>query len=101
MGRKKILIKPISDERLRNITFNKRKAGLLKKAAELSMLCNIQVCLAFTDVYGNLINFYSPSIEAINEFQSLYPYKRIYTFTKDDYPNFFGMRKMRKGGGGG
>jgi MADS-box transcription factor len=41
MGRKKILIKPISDERLRNITFNKRKAGLLKKAAELSMLCNI------------------------------------------------------------
>lgn len=41
MGRKKIVIKPITDERLRNITFNKRKAGLLKKAAELSMLCNI------------------------------------------------------------
>jgi hypothetical protein len=67
MGRKKILIKPILEERLRNITFNKRKAGLLKKAAELSMLCNIQVYLAFTDVYGNLINFYSPSLEAIQD----------------------------------
>jgi len=60
MGRKKITIKAIQDERLRNITFNKRKAGLLKKASELSMLCNIDLYLAFTDVYGNLINFFSP-----------------------------------------
>lgn len=96
MGRKKIVIKPITDERLRNITFNKRKAGLLKKAAELSMLCNIQVCLAFTDVYGNLINFFSPNMEIIDDFKKLYPYKRVYTFTKDDYPNFFGMSKMKK-----
>lgn len=45
MGRKKIDIKTIGDERLRNITFNKRKAGLLKKAAELSKLCKIKVHL--------------------------------------------------------
>ena len=41
MGRKKILIEPIKDKRLRYITFNKRKAGLLKKAAELSQLCDV------------------------------------------------------------
>ncbi|KRX10711.1 Transcription factor, MADS-box [Pseudocohnilembus persalinus] len=95
MGRKKIQIQTINDERLRNITFNKRKAGLLKKAAELSMLCNIKVCLAFTDVYGNLINFFSPDAQVIDDFKDIQPYKRIYTFTREDYPHFFGNKKKK------
>lgn len=39
------------------ITFNKRKTGLLKKAAELAMLCKIQLYLAFTDTENNIILF--------------------------------------------
>ena len=45
------------------ITFNKRKSGLLKKAAEITMLTNIKLRITFTDLSGNLINFSSPSYE--------------------------------------
>ncbi|KAL5110562.1 Myocyte-specific enhancer factor 2C [Taenia crassiceps] len=40
MGRKKIEIKRIDDERNRQVTFTKRKLGLMKKAYELSVLCD-------------------------------------------------------------
>eukprot|EP01134_Creolimax_fragrantissima_P000708 CFRG0708T1 len=45
MGRKKIEITKINDERNRQITFNKRKLGLMKKAYELSVLCGCDVGL--------------------------------------------------------
>ena len=59
MGKNKILIKQISNKRLRNITYNKRKNGLLKKAAELGMLCDVPVILYFGDVSGNFKLNYS------------------------------------------
>jgi len=45
MGRHKIDIKKIPDPRGRHVTFNKRKNGLLKKAMELSLLCDCQIAL--------------------------------------------------------
>ena len=45
MGRHKIAIKKIPDARGRHVTFNKRKNGLLKKAMELSLLCDCQIAL--------------------------------------------------------
>jgi hypothetical protein len=45
MGRKKIAIKKISDVRRRQVTFSRRKFGLMKKAYELSVLCNCDVGL--------------------------------------------------------
>jgi MADS-box transcription enhancer factor 2D len=45
VGRKKIKIERITDERNRQVTFNKRKNGLLKKAMELSLLCDSSVAL--------------------------------------------------------
>eukprot|EP01006_Ploeotia_vitrea_P028913 TRINITY_DN61549_c0_g1_i1.p1 TRINITY_DN61549_c0_g1~~TRINITY_DN61549_c0_g1_i1.p1 ORF type:complete len:504 (+),score=95.42 TRINITY_DN61549_c0_g1_i1:56-1567(+) len=45
MGRKKIEIKPIRDERNCSVTFSKRKQGLIKKAMELSILCDCQISL--------------------------------------------------------
>ncbi|KAK9372609.1 uncharacterized protein V1513DRAFT_451933 [Lipomyces chichibuensis] len=45
MGRRKILIKPLKDERNRSVTFLKRKAGLFKKAHELSVLCSVDIAV--------------------------------------------------------
>jgi hypothetical protein len=40
MGKAKIGFAKIEDDKARNITFQKRKRGFLKKAMELSSLCD-------------------------------------------------------------
>ena len=45
MGRRKIDIVRIENERHRQVTYTKRKAGLLKKATELAILCDAQVAV--------------------------------------------------------
>ena len=49
MGRKKINIARISDERNRQVTFTKRKFGLMKKAYELAVLCQLDVNISLFD----------------------------------------------------
>lgn len=49
MGRKKISIQPIKDERNRQVTLNKRKLGLMKKAYELSVLCECEIAVVIFD----------------------------------------------------
>lgn len=45
MGRAKIPIKLIEKEKTRTSTFLKRKKGLMKKASELSTLCDVPICV--------------------------------------------------------
>lgn len=45
MGRKKIDITTIKDPRLRQVTYSRRRNGLLKKARELAILCDCHVAL--------------------------------------------------------
>jgi len=45
MGRRKIEIVRIANERHRHVTFTKRKSGLIKKATELSVLCGAEVAV--------------------------------------------------------
>ena len=53
MGKKKISIQRIKNERLRSVTFFKRKKGLLKKAMELCLLCDVDV---FVGIYPKHIS---------------------------------------------
>lgn len=50
MGRRKIGMELIKNERCRNLTYQKRKKGLEKKAEELSILCQVKLCLI---IYGD------------------------------------------------
>jgi MADS-box transcription factor len=58
MGRRKIDIAPISNDRHRNVTFSKRKSGLIKKATELSVLCDAQVAVLVFSA-GHKVTCYS------------------------------------------
>ncbi|KAL6974337.1 hypothetical protein U1Q18_028520 [Sarracenia purpurea var. burkii] len=49
MGRTKLSMKLIGNEKARYVTFQKRKRGLKKKTFELKTLCGVDVCLI---VYG-------------------------------------------------
>lgn len=59
MGRNKIKIEKITNLRMRTITFDKRKKGLLKKAMELSILCGQEVFLSFIDRSNKCIVYHS------------------------------------------
>ncbi|KXN64985.1 myocyte enhancer factor 2D, partial [Conidiobolus coronatus NRRL 28638] len=54
MGRKKIQIQYIPDTRGRQVTFNKRKAGLLKKCGELSVLTGSHAVIIIFDERDDL-----------------------------------------------
>ncbi|KAJ1556357.1 Myocyte-specific enhancer factor 2D [Cladochytrium tenue] len=75
MGRKKIKIAPISDERNRQVTFLKRKFGLMKKAYELSVLCDCEIALIIINHNHKLVQYASSDMDKIllkyTEFQNL------------------------------
>ncbi|CAN8256422.1 unnamed protein product [Cochlearia groenlandica] len=59
MGRGKIEIKRIDNANSRQVTFSKRRAGLLKKAHELSVLCDAEVAVIVFSKSGKLFEFSS------------------------------------------
>ena len=62
MGKKKIeTFELITNKNARNITYGKRYKGLIKKAMELSMLCNQQIHLSIYDESKEKMVIYSSS----------------------------------------
>ncbi|KAM5552099.1 agamous-like MADS-box protein AGL15 [Rosa sericea] len=59
MGRGKIEIKKIENTNSRQVTFSKRRAGLLKKAQELAILCDAEVAVIVFSNTGKLFEFSS------------------------------------------
>nr|CAX11684.1 MADS62 protein [Oryza sativa Japonica Group] len=57
MGRVKLPIKRIENTTNRQVTFSKRRNGLIKKAYELSVLCDIDVALLMFSPSGRLSHF--------------------------------------------
>ncbi|KAH7567797.1 hypothetical protein JRO89_XS07G0151900 [Xanthoceras sorbifolium] len=57
MGRVKLEIKRIENNTNRQVTFSKRRNGLIKKAYELSILCDIDIALIMFSPSGRLSHF--------------------------------------------
>nr|ASZ79971.1 MADS57 [Bambusa multiplex] len=67
MGRGKIVIRRIDNATSRQVTFSKRRSGLLKKARELSILCDAEVGLLVFSSTGRLYDFASTNMKAVIE----------------------------------
>ncbi|KIH91873.1 srf-type transcription factor [Sporothrix brasiliensis 5110] len=71
MGRRKIEIKAIKDDRNRSVTFLKRKGGLFKKAHELSVLCSVDVAVI---IFGSNKKLYEYSSNDMRDLIGRYTY---------------------------
>ncbi|XP_020083082.1 MADS-box transcription factor 27-like isoform X1 [Ananas comosus] len=65
MGRGKIVIRRIDNSTSRQVTFSKRRNGLLKKAKELAILCDAEVGLMIFSSTGRLYEFASTSMKSV------------------------------------
>ncbi|KAG6603203.1 Agamous-like MADS-box protein AGL18, partial [Cucurbita argyrosperma subsp. sororia] len=63
MGRGRVEIKKIENINSRQVTFSKRRNGLMKKAKELSVLCDAEVAIVVFSSTGRLYEFSSTSME--------------------------------------
>ncbi|KAM0934586.1 putative transcription factor MADS-MIKC family [Dioscorea sansibarensis] len=71
MGRGKTEMRRIENATSRQVTFSKRRNGLLKKAFELSVLCDAEVALIVFSPRGKLYEFASSSMqETINRYMT-------------------------------
>ncbi|KAL7094006.1 hypothetical protein ACP275_11G074100 [Erythranthe tilingii] len=72
MGRKKLEIKRIEENSARMVCFSKRRSGLIKKANELSVLCDVDVAAIIFSKRGKLYQYCSADSMAhvLQEYQS-------------------------------
>ncbi|CAH1413231.1 unnamed protein product [Lactuca virosa] len=75
MGRGRVQLKRIENKISRQVTFSKRRTGLLKKAHEISVLCDADVALIVFSTKGKLFEYSThSSMEAILERYERYSY---------------------------
>ncbi|PQQ17267.1 MADS-box protein SOC1 [Prunus yedoensis var. nudiflora] len=79
MVRGKTQMRRIENATSRQVTFSKRRSGLLKKAFELSVLCDAEVALIIFSPRGKLYEFASSSMQTTIE--------RYQKHTKDNHTN--------------
>jgi len=94
MGRKKIKIARINDERSRHATFAKRKNGLVKKAIELSILCDCEIALVIFNSQGKLTQYASGNID--QTLSKFIDEKPMESYTNDSYGQFCGKEDKEK-----
>lgn len=89
MGRRKIEIQPLQDERNRTVTFVKRKAGLFKKAYELSVLCQVDLAVI---IVGNNNKIYEFSSVDTKEMMNFY---KAHAIHESKQPENYGSYRKR------
>lgn len=97
MGKTKITIQPIAKHRDKQMTFYKRKKGLLKKAIELSVLCETRVFLALYDnLTGRISTFQSHELASLLSLFKTAPPRLFEMFVPSDYTKVTGGEQLGK-----
>lgn len=65
MGRRKIEMEYLVDDRVRKVTFCKRKGGLFKKADDLSKLCGVEIAVVIVAGENKTCEFASTDMDRI------------------------------------
>ncbi|XP_015943765.1 truncated transcription factor CAULIFLOWER A [Arachis duranensis] len=87
MGRGRVQLKRIENKINRQVTFSKRRSGLLKKANEISVLCDAEVALIVFSTKGKLFEYSSdPCMERILERYERYSYAEKQLISNDQQP---------------
>ncbi|XP_042380664.1 MADS-box transcription factor 16-like [Zingiber officinale] len=74
MGRGKIEIKKIENPTNRQVTYSKRRTGIMKKARELTVLCDAEVSIIMFSSTGKFSDYCSPSTDTKTMFDR---YQRV------------------------
>ncbi|KAF5398889.1 hypothetical protein PHET_07833 [Paragonimus heterotremus] len=98
MGRRKIQIKAITDEKTRLVTFAKRKNGLFKKAYELSVLCECEIALIVFTKSDRLHQYASYTMEHILHRRDAHPKSNEF-YTNQGMCKLLKDRSLSLGGG--
>lgn len=93
MGRNRIDIAYIDNERSRQATFTKRRNGLLKKAMELSILCGAHVGLLILSEDRHKISHYASS--DWGDMVHRRSQATVQTLDNSDYNRYFVSRRVR------
>ncbi|KAG9151542.1 hypothetical protein Leryth_019737 [Lithospermum erythrorhizon] len=91
MGRGRVQLRRIENKINRQVTFSKRRCGLLKKAHEISVLCDAEVALIVFSSKGKLFEYASDSsMERILERYERYSYaeRQLATTNHDSQGNW-------------
>ncbi|ESW27202.1 hypothetical protein PHAVU_003G182700 [Phaseolus vulgaris] len=88
MGRGRVELKRIENKINRQVSFSKRRSGLLKKAREISVLCDADVALLVFSPKGKLLDFSNqPSVERILQRYERHSYAERQDGAGDQAPN--------------
>ncbi|XP_068666311.1 agamous-like MADS-box protein AGL5 isoform X2 [Aristolochia californica] len=80
MGRGKVELKRIENTTNRQVTFSKRRNGLLKKAFELSILCDAEVALVIFSATGKAYQYATNDIQStISRYRDSVGIPHLYT----------------------
>jgi hypothetical protein len=72
MGRGKVEMRRVENRVSRQVTFSKRRKGLLKKADELAVLCGVDVGVVVFSERGKLFEYSSPTRSAGDQNRSVW-----------------------------